>query len=62
MTEFDPKLPPEPTEQGPDLKGSTADSGADGAQVRSGAHVGADGDLPDQTGDSARPDLTPSDN
>lgn len=54
--------PPEPTEQGYNLKGSTAASGADGAGVRSGSNAGADGDLPEQTRESAIPDLTPSDN
>ncbi len=64
MTSFEPKLPPpEPIEEGSSLRGSTRDSGGDGAAVRSPAKDGADGDLyPEQRPESATPDLKSSDN
>ena len=47
--------PDPPEERGSDLEG-------DGASVRSGATAGADGDLPDQTPESAATTSGPSPN
>ena len=63
MSDFEQHSPiPEPVEYGNQLTGSTPETGADGAIVRSDATAGADGDLPDQTAESARTTAGPSEN
>lgn len=47
--------PDPPVEQWPEVEG-------DGAEVRSGANVGADGDIPEQTEESAGTTAGPSEN